>query len=824
MADRYLPGRVAPIRIGQGKSYSQMLNEQLAFIQKQRAENLDKRVAQQEKNREFRQQQLQNIYDFDISGMSSAHIKAISQMQKLMASSLDPSSDDRYTNAAQLTADLAQLNNMFGVAEAAKSAYSTGLPPYMELVSSGGVTTGSGGQMVGTMEDLEAKRALWDNGGFENGEITVTGEAGNRTITGIAMVPGTDGKKGYVPGQQVDFFENTVLTDGNLWRPELLPPPDRLAQMAENARNMPSNELNSNNIDGYVDIKYANSNKAVINDIRRALYDELFAADDQIGAYDDIKDTHPKLSEEAVKAAMKKALQVGIDTRDAAVVAPPVFDLSQNAPGGFFRVSEDQQFTVNSSNEELAGKVFAIRFDDSQINIPVEDIPTIDGKPAYNIKVQFDRGNGKISEPITLSPTENPDEFRDLIRNLGQEGLTQLAISQGFDPMAAQSGDADPAGGVDADEPEERSEEDQRADLEIKAAELQVRIQNAEEAEAALQQAGTLEGAQTAGVSNEAINDAFNINELRQELSAINTELGRETNETDPTPAPPTPRQSTDPRASGGAQTALGGRSGGIPNISPELAEEAPETAAAIDNLGSGGTITNPSTGQPLDETASKDEMVDATLEEVSSIVGIPLETMEGEMFDVIRNLVVKVMGEEGQEETWFDEKYPKDKGAVAAWCAAFVSNLLMRQDENFRKTYGLSKYDTIGAIDMTKVGDQIITVEDHEKARKKRKNRQENLQALYDKVEMGDLVFKRNKDSNAISHIGIFAGFERDEKTGEITHFKLFGGNQDDSLNITRYPIKHFKAANRVQANLLTKEEWETISALSVRDPGRTR
>lgn len=822
MADRYLPGRVAPTRIGQGKTYSDMLNEQLAFIQKQRQENLDKKVAQQEKNREFRQQQLQNIYDFDISGMSPAHIKAISDMQKLMASSLDPNSEDRYTSSSQLVADLAQLNNVFGVAEAAKSAYISGLPPYAELVASGGVTTGSGGQMVGTLEDLDAKRALWDTGGF-SGDIVVGGKAGERTITGISMVPGTDGKKGYVPGQQVDFFENTILIDGNLWRPELLPPPDRLAQMAENARNIPSSELNSNNIDGYVDIKYDNSNKAVINDIRRAIYDELLAADNQIGAYDDIKDTHPKLSEDAVKAAMKKALQVGIDTRDAAVVAPPVFDLSQPAPGGFYRVSEDQQFTINSSDEALAGKVFAIRFDDSQINIPIEDIPTLDGKPAYNIRVQFDRGNGKISEPITLSPTENTDEFRSLIRGLGQEGLTQLAISQGFDPMAAQSGDADPAGGVDADEPEERSEEDQRVDLEIKAAELQVRIQNAEEAEAALQQAGTLEGAQTAGVSNEAINDAFNINALRQELSGINTELGRETNESDPTPPPPpTPRQSTDPRASGGAQTALGGMSqGSNPNITPDLAEEAPQTAAAIENLGSGGTITNPSTGQPLDETASTDEMVDATTEEVASIIGIPLETMEGEMQDKLKDLVGKVMGDGG---AWFDW-YSKETGATAAWCAAFISNLLMRQDENFRETYGLSMYDTVGATDLKGVGNQIVTVEDHEKARKSgKKDRQANLQALYDKVEEGDLIFKRNNKSSAISHIGIFAGFERDEETGEITHFKLFGGNQDDNLNVTRYPIKHFKAANRVQADLLTKEEWETISALSVRDPGRTR
>jgi len=800
MADRYLPGRVAPTRIGQGKTYSDMLNEQLAFIQKQRQENLDKRVAQQEKNREFRQQQLQNIYDFDISGMSPAHIKAISDMQKLMASSLDPNSEDRYTSSSQLVADLAQLNNIFGVAEAAKSAYSSGLPAYAELVASGGVTTGSGGQMVGTMEDLDAKRALWDAGGF-SGDIVVGGKAGERTITGIAMVPGAEG---YVPGQQVDFFENTLLTDGNLWRPELLPPPDRLAQMAEVAMGLPAGEVNSNNLSEYVNVKFGGLSEAVVEDIRREIYEGF--ADPQVDASleEMIAKNDPRVSNDAVKAAIERAYKSGIDARDAALVAPPVFDLSRPAPGGFFRVSEDQQFTINSSNEELAGKVFAIRFDDSQINIPVDEMQTIDGNPAYNIMVQFDRGNGKISEPITLSPTENPDEFRSLIRGLGQEGLTQLAISQGFDPMAAQGGgDADagtdPAGGGEPAETEQRSEEDQRADLEIEAAEMQVRIQNAEEAEAAIKEAGTLEGALTQGISTEAITDAAKLKDLRQELADINTALGRNNTETNAGPFMV-----------------------GLPNISPELAEEAPQTAAAIENLGSGGTITNPNTGQPLDETASTDEMVDATTEEVSSIIGIPLETMEGEMYSKIRNLVAKAMGDGG---AWFDEVYPENKGAVAAWCAAFVSNLLLRQDENFRKTYGLSMYDAIGAKDMVSVGTQVVTADEHLKALKARKkDRQAGLQELYNKVEEGDIVFKRTKkNQTSIGHVGVFAGFETNDE-GEVTHFKIFGGNQDDNLNITRYPIELFMGANRVQADLLTKEEWETISALSVRDPGSTR
>ena len=60
---------------GGRKTYSQMVNEQLGLIQRQRAANFEQRIAQEQKNREFRTEQLQNIYDFDVSGLASGDAK-----------------------------------------------------------------------------------------------------------------------------------------------------------------------------------------------------------------------------------------------------------------------------------------------------------------------------------------------------------------------------------------------------------------------------------------------------------------------------------------------------------------------------------------------------------------------------------------------------------------------------------------------------------------------------------------------------------------------------------------------------------------------------
>ena len=74
---------VAPTQ--QGKSYSDMVNEQIGLIQRQRAANLNQRLAQEEKNREFRTKQYENIYDFDVSGLAGGDVELLGKIQKQLA-------------------------------------------------------------------------------------------------------------------------------------------------------------------------------------------------------------------------------------------------------------------------------------------------------------------------------------------------------------------------------------------------------------------------------------------------------------------------------------------------------------------------------------------------------------------------------------------------------------------------------------------------------------------------------------------------------------------------------------------------------------------
>ncbi|MFZ9065625.1 MAG: hypothetical protein ACO22U_18480, partial [bacterium] len=90
-----------------------MMNEQIGLIQQQRAANLGKRLAQEEKNRQFRTEQLQNIYDFDVSGLASGDVQVLADVQRQLATSLDPNSENSYSDSQQLVADIALINNAY---------------------------------------------------------------------------------------------------------------------------------------------------------------------------------------------------------------------------------------------------------------------------------------------------------------------------------------------------------------------------------------------------------------------------------------------------------------------------------------------------------------------------------------------------------------------------------------------------------------------------------------------------------------------------------------------------------------------------------------
>lgn len=79
---RYVAPRV------QGKSLSDMLQEQLAVVQQQRAANAEARREQQAANRKFRYEQLEDVYDFKLEGWNADAITDFNRMQEEVRNNL----------------------------------------------------------------------------------------------------------------------------------------------------------------------------------------------------------------------------------------------------------------------------------------------------------------------------------------------------------------------------------------------------------------------------------------------------------------------------------------------------------------------------------------------------------------------------------------------------------------------------------------------------------------------------------------------------------------------------------------------------------------
>ena len=209
-----LPSQVPSVpQRGGGKTYSQMVNEQLGLIQRQRAANFEQRLAQEQKNREFREEQLQNIYDFDVSGLASGDAKLLKQLQTELANSLDPNSENSYSSSRELVSDIAFINNVYGEMKRWGQTGGAGRQSYQQSILN--PDRGDGTVFSGNEELLDKRNATWEQGAFASAEIL--GEAGNRQIIGNVL-----DQDGNVMQEGVDFFENVWRNrPDEFWRPEI---------------------------------------------------------------------------------------------------------------------------------------------------------------------------------------------------------------------------------------------------------------------------------------------------------------------------------------------------------------------------------------------------------------------------------------------------------------------------------------------------------------------------------------------------------------------------------------------------------------------------
>lgn len=413
-------------RIGESVSYSDKLKEQAQLINKRRQQNLNVEIAQEEKNRQFRDQQLQTFYDFDVSGMSAEHIKAIGKLQANMANSLDPNSEDHYQNTQQLIADISFLNNAYNVASRHRDQRQSGTQQMVGLMT-GEVEANPGEEFVNEgIDGLNNANALWDQGGF-SGEINVGGSAGNRSMSGVPLVPNPDG--GWMEGQgEVSFFENSLTNDSSpLYRPTIIASAPTLNKMAESA--MSDEVLNGTNTEEVANLRWSTMDDSKKQRIAKEEYDRL-AREGETTAFEDLTDKQKKdmgIDDESLRNKYRDKLQEGIDARGTAPGAD-AFDFNKSISN---MPVLNEPIQIKTENEEYTGigKVEGAQY---VKGLDLDSLPVrgAQGQPRIPIEVAFVK-NGLITKR-TIDPATDPEEYSDFMESLGSRGREQLLAYSGY--------------------------------------------------------------------------------------------------------------------------------------------------------------------------------------------------------------------------------------------------------------------------------------------------------------------------------------------------------------------------------------------------------
>lgn len=812
-------------RIGESVSYSDKLRAQADLINKRRQQNLDVEIAQEEKNREFTNQQLQAFYDFDVSGMSPEHIKAIGKLQASMANSLDPNSEDHYQNSEQLIADIAFLNNTYNGASRYRDSRPAGTQQMVDLMT-GEAKAGPGQEFVNEgMDGLKNANAIWDQGGF-SGEINVGGTAGNRSISGVPLVPNPEG--GWMEGEgEVNFFESPLINDPtSIYRPTIIAAPPILSTLAEAA--LSDEALNGTNTEEVANLRWDTMRGDRKEQIAREEYERL--ATDETAAFEDMTEEQKialGIDDESLKNTYRDRLQEGVDARPRAAESD-VFDFNR-AVARMPKLSEP--IKLRSQNEEFAGTIEGAEF---QKGLDLDTLQTApNGAPLIPVEVAYVDSSGNISVKI-LDPVKNPDDYDAFMEAIGRRGKEQLLEYSGYyvtpegpqvdvgeDPQASNPRDM----GVD-ETAEVRENLEDIEDFTITGSadgspgaklesDREMLLLDIEDAEADLRFQ-----TQIGGNALGKLEAMKRLVELQEQLGPLNDaleELGIDRIESDGVDVS---------AAEASARAELGSEAGSVaaaaqaaaaqadaesrppqtestevqapqnPAAQP-IQTEAPEAAAAIEN--SNVEATNPNTGDPVTVDASAPEKQQAALVAFGGI--IPLETQEAEIQDSIQELFANVAP---SDSTWVWDKHQegfesgKKSDPVPPWCAAWVADMILRANPDFdfsaveSPSYGQTKkqageINRVRAEHYQKIGEAVSKTGDR-----------------YD-AQVGDVVIKKRGKQ---WHVGFFAGYDEE---GNVL---ILGGNQSDSLNVTAYPADQIVSVRRVEVAAISKEDVEKISA----------
>jgi len=427
MANGQLPGRVAPTSIGQGKSYSQMMNEQIGLIQQQRAANLDKRLAQEEKNRQFRTEQLQNIYDFDVSGLASGDVQVLADVQRQLAASLDPNSENSYSSSQQLVADISLINNAYNEMKRWAETGMSGRQAYQQAVLN--PDRGDGTVFVGDEDTLSQKNSVWERGAFAEGSVRLVGPPGNRQLVGMAL--DVDGNE----IGEIGFFENSMRNQPDqFWRPEVVEAAymDIASAYADNAN------VDITNVDQRAASDWDHNPVKIQEKYRRdKARREGLSMDDITNDDGTFQDGY---TDEDLRAEYISEARSGVETLRKKQTQDPLFD-PQRTTSGLTNLKE--KITLNVEDEEFAGTIIAA---DYVKGLGLEELIDADGNIVIPIQVAY-VGAGNVVRKQTIDPS-NP-AYQQLIQQMGESGINEMFDRAGYE--IASAGDASTTGATGAD-------------------------------------------------------------------------------------------------------------------------------------------------------------------------------------------------------------------------------------------------------------------------------------------------------------------------------------------------------------------------------------
>ena len=844
-------GRVAATQAQQGGTYSDAINQQVDLIQKQRALNLQNRLAQEKENRKFRDQQRQNIYDFDVTGLAPEYAEQIKKAQDQMSEWLQPGSEVRYENQEQLTKDIANLNNMYLWGKRFSTTARAAEAQFEDTLVNGSSIPGT--KAVEGEDALMNRRDAFNTGGFKSMEVT--GGPGGISIIGIPIQESPEGGGAFMFDEESDKVD--ILSqeaDGSfVFRTPLVKDLYNVDQKyvdatsAEMAGNLADSDWDSN--PRSVQLEYRE---------KLADSDPSFAQKDDQGNF--------KISDEKLKEMHRKEAQDGWNTFHEQQVP---FSMVSNTPmisdrgATLYKLKDDKgkDTTIGLFTGGERREVTHLGTTGSGENtmIVYEYTDPDDSNRVIEASVPFNTAEGyALMEDagyvgtIAKLVADNPDlsiedlkkQFGTTGESAGDETTTTDGTGEGVEGAKAEEQQATTAPDTigefraslkqAADRYEIRASRDKKLAREIINEPPSVQIRRINEEIAAIEKELEETPRFKRGVGSRFRSDKAaleRLKELRDKQPTLNEETkNRRIDELDKQIADIKEQQlelQDRFEKEGGTNRNLVQRESlnnqllnleeqrsaldlfgrgaeireqfGAPdvNTAQQIEAEAPEAAAAIEN--SNVEAPNPNTGEPVTVDASAPEKQQAALAAFGGI--IPLEAQEDEIQEYIQELFVNVAP---SDSTWLwtgaqeDFESGKNSDPVPPWCAAWVADMILRANPDFdfsaveSPSYGQTEKQAgetnrVRAQHYQKIGEAVSKTGDQ-----------------YD-AQVGDVVIKK---VGTQFHVGFFAGYDED---GNVL---ILGGNQADSLNVTAYPADQIVSVRRIDVAAIDKEDVEKISA----------